>query len=53
VMVAIVLPIVVKNGLPAFFAIGAAMLVMILRRNDIIALLVGIAAAALARSAGL
>ena len=53
VMVAIVLPIVAKNGLPAFLAIGAAMLVMYLRRNDIIALLAGLAAAALARGAGL
>lgn len=53
VVVAIVLPIVVKNGVPAVLAVGAVVAVMLVRRNDILALAIGIATVALARAIGL
>jgi uncharacterized membrane protein len=53
VVAAIILPVVAKNGLPALFAVIAVIVVMMIRRNDFIAIGVGLAVAALARLAGL
>jgi uncharacterized membrane protein len=53
VVAAIILPVVAKNGLPALFAVVAVMVVMVVRRNDFIAIGAGLLAAALARLAGL
>jgi uncharacterized membrane protein len=50
VIVATVLPIAVREGVPALMAIAAACLAMILRRNDFLAVIVGMAVAALARA---
>ncbi len=50
VVVATVLPIAAREGLPAMLAIAAACMVMILRRNDLLAVIVGMAVAALARA---
>jgi uncharacterized membrane protein len=50
VVVATVLPILVREGLPAVLAIAAAGAAMIVRRNDFLAVIVGMAAAALARA---
>ena len=49
VVVATVLPLVVRDGVPALLAIAAACGVMLIRRNDFLAVLAGMAAAALAR----
>lgn len=53
VVAAIILPVVAKNGLPALFAVVAVIAVMMIRRNDFIAIGAGLAVAALARLAGL
>jgi uncharacterized membrane protein len=52
VVVATVLPIVVRDGLPAMLAIAAAGTVMLVRRNDLLAVVAGMAVAALVRVAG-
>ena len=49
VVVATVLPLVVRDGAPAMLAIAAACGAMLVRRNDFLAVLAGMAAAALAR----
>ena len=49
VVVATVLPLVVRDGVPAMLAIAAACGAMLVRRNDFLAVLAGMAAAALAR----
>jgi len=50
VVVATVLPIVVREGIPAVLAIVAAGAAMLVRRNDLLAVLAGMAAAAAARA---
>ena len=50
VVVATVLPIVVREGVPAALAIAAAVAAMVVRRNDFLAVLAGMAAAAAARA---
>ena len=50
VVVATVLPIVVREGVPAALAIAAAGAAMLIRRNDFLAVLAGMAAAAAARA---
>jgi uncharacterized membrane protein len=52
VVVATVLPIIVRDGLAAAIAIAAAGAVMIVRRNDLLAVLTGMVVAAAARAAG-
>lgn len=53
VVVAVVLPIVVREGPVAALAIGAAILMMLVRRNDLLAVVTGMLVAAAARVAGL
>jgi uncharacterized membrane protein len=53
VVVAAVLPIVVRDGVTALLAIAAAVAVMLGRRNDLLAVLTGMAVAVAARTAGL
>jgi uncharacterized membrane protein len=53
VVAAIILPVVAKNGLPALFAVLAVIAVMVIRRNDFVAIGLGLAVAALSRAAGL
>jgi uncharacterized membrane protein len=53
VIVAAVLPIVVRDGITAILAIGAAVIAMLLTRRDIVAVLTGMAVAAAARAVGL
>jgi len=53
VIVATVLPIVVRDGITAMLAIGVAMAVMLLVRRDILAVIAGMAVAASARAFGL
>ena len=50
VVVATVVPIVARDGVPAMLAIAAACGAMLVRRNDFLAVLAGMAAAALARA---
>jgi uncharacterized membrane protein len=50
VVVATVLPIAVREGFPAVLAIAAAGAAMLLRRNDFLAVVAGMAVAALARA---
>jgi uncharacterized membrane protein len=52
VIVAAVLPIVVRDGVTAVLAIGAAVAAMLLTRRDIIAVVAGMAVAIAARAAG-
>jgi uncharacterized membrane protein len=52
VIVATVLPIVVRDGATAMLAIGAAVAVMLVTRRDIAAVIAGMAVAAAARAAG-
>lgn len=52
VIVATVLPIVVRDGVTAMLAIGAAMAVMLATRRDILAVIAGMAVAAGMRAAG-
>ena len=53
VVAAIVLPLMVKTGSPAFLAIGATVAMMAIRRNEFLALAAGLTVAALARAGGL
>lgn len=53
VIVATVLPIVVRDGITAMLAIGVAIAVMLLVRRDILAVMAGMAVAASARALGL
>jgi uncharacterized membrane protein len=53
VIVATVLPIIVRDGVTALLAIGAAMVVVLVTRKDIVAVIAGMAVAALARAGGL
>jgi uncharacterized membrane protein len=50
VVVSTVLPIVVREGVPAVLAIAAAAAAMLVRRNDLLAVLAGMAAAAAVRA---
>jgi uncharacterized membrane protein len=52
IVVAIVLPIVVKSGVPAIVAICVVIAVMVLRRSDLLAVLAGVGTVALVRAAG-
>ena len=52
VIVAAVLPIVVRDGITAILAIGAAVVAMLLTRRDIVAVVAGMAVAIAARAAG-
>ncbi|MGP8123579.1 MAG: AzlD family protein [Xanthobacteraceae bacterium] len=52
IIVAASLPIVVGGGVVVIVAIAAAMTVTIIRRNDFVAVIVGMAVAALARALG-
>jgi uncharacterized membrane protein len=53
VVIATVLPILVRDGLPAGFAVAAALAVTALRGHEFVALVAGVAAAAGARWVGL
>lgn len=53
VIVAAVLPIVVRDGITAMLAIGAAVIVMLVTRRDILAVIAGMAVAASVRALGL
>jgi branched chain amino acid efflux pump len=53
VIVATVLPILAREGVPAGVGIAAALISTLIRRNDFVALIAGVAAAAGARYAGL
>jgi uncharacterized membrane protein len=53
VVVATVLPILVREGVPAALAIAVALAVTLIRRNDFLALIAGVGAAAAARAVGL
>lgn len=53
VVVATIVPILAGEGRPAALAIAAAGAVMLVRRHDLLAVLVGMAVAALARAIGL
>jgi uncharacterized membrane protein len=52
VVVATVLPIIVRDGLAAALAISAAGAVMLIARNDLLAVITGMAVAAAARAMG-
>ena len=52
VVAALVLPVVAKSGLPALLAVVAVIAVMMIRRNDFVAIGIGLAVAALSRAAG-
>ena len=52
VIVATVLPIIVRDGVTAMLAIGAAVAAMLLTRRDIVAVVAGLAIAIAARAAG-
>ena len=53
VIVATVLPILAREGVPAGVGIAAALISTLIRRNDFAALIAGVAAAAAARAMGL
>ena len=53
VVVATVLPIIARDGLAATLAIAAAGTMMLVRRNDLLAVVTGMAVAVMARVAGL
>jgi uncharacterized membrane protein len=53
VVTALVLPIIVKTGAAAFLAIAAVIVSMVLRRNEFLAVAVGVAVATLCRAYGL
>jgi uncharacterized membrane protein len=53
IVAATVLPIIVKSGLPAMLAIAAAAALMVARRNEFLAVAVGVAVAAGSRALGL
>ena len=52
IIVAAALPVAVNGGAVVMFAIAAALVVTIIKRNDFIAVITGMAVAALARAAG-
>jgi uncharacterized membrane protein len=52
IIVAAALPVAVNGGVVVMFAIAAAMAVTIIRRNDFLAVITGMAVAALARAFG-
>jgi uncharacterized membrane protein len=52
IIIAAALPVAVNGGPVVMFAIAAAMVVTIIRRNDFIAVITGMAVAALARALG-
>jgi uncharacterized membrane protein len=52
VVVATVLPILLREGIAAGAAIAAALLVTFIKRNDFVALIAGVGAAAAVRAAG-
>ena len=52
VVVATVLPILLREGIAAGAAIAAALLVTFIRRNDFVALIAGVGAAAAVRAMG-
>ncbi len=52
VVIATVVPILAREGLPAVAAIAAALAVTFVRRNEFLALFAGVAAGAAARAAG-
>ena len=52
IIVAAALPVAVNGGLVVMFAIAAAMIVTMIRRNDFIAVITGMVVAALARAIG-
>jgi uncharacterized membrane protein len=52
IIIAAALPVAVNGGAVVMFAIVAAMVVTIIRRNDFIAVITGMAVAALARALG-
>jgi uncharacterized membrane protein len=53
IVVATVLPLIERLGLAAGLALGAAMVSMLLRRSELLALLVGMAVVSAARALGL
>jgi uncharacterized membrane protein len=53
VVVATVLPIIARDGLAATLAIAAAGTMMLVRRNDLLAVVTGMVVAAMVRAAGL
>jgi uncharacterized membrane protein len=53
VVAATVLPVIAREGFAAVVAIAAAGAVMLVRRNDLLAVVTGMAVAAMARAAGL
>jgi uncharacterized membrane protein len=53
VVVAIVLPVMVKSGLPAMLAVAAVVASMIVRPNEFIAMAVGLAVVTAVRAVGL
>jgi uncharacterized membrane protein len=53
IIVAAALPVVVNSGVVAMFAIGAAVAVTIVRRNDFLTVITGMSVAAAARWLGL
>jgi uncharacterized membrane protein len=53
VVVALVLPVVVKTGPTGYLAVGAVIVSMLLRRNEFLAVALGIAVATLCRWYGL
>ena len=53
IVVATVLPIALRSGLPAVLAVAAAVAVMMVRRSELIALIAGLAVASGARALGL
>jgi uncharacterized membrane protein len=52
IIIAAALPVAVNGGLVVMFAIVAALMVTVIRRNDFIAVITGVAVAALARAIG-
>lgn len=53
IIVAVVLPLAVKAGPTGILALAVAIGVMLIRRNELLAMLIGLGTAALARAAGL
>ena len=53
IVAATVLPIVARSGAVAAIAVGVALVFMILRRNELLAVAAGVTAAALARGLGI
>jgi uncharacterized membrane protein len=53
IVAAIVLPIVAKTGAAALLALTAAVVTMLVRRNELLAIAAGVTVAAMARGAGI